>query len=318
MISLPNGCKCSSLSVYPKNWQSKNAKISFDWYIAYRFYDTQHEKPKLVRVKKMNQFKSLPERQEATKNALLIEMDKLIKEGYNPFIKLQNTYDTNACINLRTPILNALNSVNEKLEVSTHTKNDLKFTLSIVGEAIKSLGLIDYPISEVSRKTIKMILEAASKTPDRFNKNRSYLMILFSELCELELVETNPVRDIKKKKVVKHIRQVLTDDERKLVNEHLEKKYPEFHRFLHIFFHSGARISELLRLKASEVDLVTQRYKIIVQKGREYKEVWKTIKDIVLPFWEPFRFSTFPLKIAWLTVAKNSKATQCLFTRDNI
>jgi integrase len=110
-------------------------------------------------------------------------------------------------------------------------------------------------------------------------------MILFSELCEMELVETNPVRDIKKKKTIKHLRTVLTDQERLLVNDFLKINHPSFHRFLHIFFHSGARISELIQLKASDIDLSRQRYKIIIQKGREYREVWKVIKNIALPFW---------------------------------
>ena len=39
MISLSNNCFCSVLSVYLKNWQSKNAKVSINWYINYRFYD---------------------------------------------------------------------------------------------------------------------------------------------------------------------------------------------------------------------------------------------------------------------------------------
>lgn len=285
MISLPNNCYCSNLTVHPKNWLSKNAKISFDWYIMYRFYDPKIEKPKLIRVQGMNHFKTLSERQNATKNALTLEMDKLIKEGYNPFIKAQKSFSVSGIINTETPILDTLTSIYQKVEVSTRTKQDLKHMLSSVGKAIKELGLIKYPISQVSRKTIKMILEAASNSPDRFNKNRSYLMILFSEICELELTETNPVRDIKKKKVIKHIRQVLTDEERKKVNEHLEANYPEFHRFLHIFFHSGARISELLRVNESDVDLKNQRYKVIIQKGREHREVWKTIKDLAYPLW---------------------------------
>ncbi|MEI9911741.1 MAG: hypothetical protein WDO71_20090 [Bacteroidota bacterium] len=235
MVNLPNGCSCSNLSVYPKNWQSKTAKVSFDWYIMYRFYDPKFQKPKQVMVKGMNQFKILPERQKATKNALSSEMDKLLKDGYNPLIKSQIASDEKAIINPQTPIMEALFSVYEKVEVSARTKKDLKFMLSTVGSAIKSLGLIKYPISQVSRKTIKMILEAASNSPDRFNKNRSYLMILFSEICELELVETNPVRDIKKKKVVKHIRQVLTDEERNLVNEHLKNNYPSFIGFCTYF-----------------------------------------------------------------------------------
>lgn len=48
MITLPNSCTCSNLSVFPKNWQSKNAKVNKDWYIMYRFYAPRYPKPKQV------------------------------------------------------------------------------------------------------------------------------------------------------------------------------------------------------------------------------------------------------------------------------
>lgn len=287
MINLPNGCTCSNLSVYPKNWKSKNAKLSVDWYIIYRFYDPKYSNPKQVMVKGMNHFKSLVERQTATKKAMAEEIDKLMNECYNPFQKPQLIINEKEIgdVTLHTPILEALRTVSKKLSVSDPTKRDIKFMLSLIEKAVKFLGFQTLPISNVGKKILKMILETASNSADRFNKNRSYLMILFSELCELEVVNSNPLRDIKKKKVVKHIRQVLTNEERVLVNDHLEKNYPEFHRFLHIFFHSGARISELLRVNETDIDISNQRFKLIIKKGREYKEVWKTIKDIALPYW---------------------------------
>jgi spore germination cell wall hydrolase CwlJ-like protein len=75
MTTLPNGCTCSKLSVTPKNWQSKSAKLNNGWFIIYRFYDSRNQKPKQVMVKGMNQLKNLQERQEATKKAL----DSLVK-----------------------------------------------------------------------------------------------------------------------------------------------------------------------------------------------------------------------------------------------
>ena len=203
MISLPNGYSCSDFTVYPKNWQSKSARTNDNWYIKYRFYDPRFASPKQVMIKGMNQFKDLAGRQAATQKALDFEIGRLTKEGYNPFFKLVPNAGNDNIINSGTPILEALKSVYAKIEVSTQTKTDIKHVLSSVSKAINSLGLTTYQISKVTRKTVKMILEAASNSPDRFNKNRSYLMILFSELCELELVENNPVRDIKKKKTVK-------------------------------------------------------------------------------------------------------------------
>jgi integrase len=102
---------------------------------------------------------------------------------------------------------------------------------------------------------------------------------------EMEIVSNNYIRDIKKRKTTKYLRQVLTPDERVLVNGYLESQYPSFHRFLHIFFHSGARIAEIMRMKVKDIDLPNQRYKVIIKKGGNYHEVWKTIKTIALPYW---------------------------------
>lgn len=285
MITLPNSCTCSNLSVSPTNWQSKNAKVTKDWYIMYRFYDPRYPKPKQVMVKGMNQYKKLSERQEATKTCLAEELEKLAKGNYNPFIRVSNAPEHIAILTKETMIVEALKQANLKVSVSDSTKRDLKYLIIYIEKAVKALSLQSYHISMVTRKTVKILLEEISTTSDRFNKNRSNLMILFSELCEAEAIDINPVRDIKKKKVVKHLRNVLSDEERITVNQYLRDNYPSFHRFLHIFFHSGARISELLRVKEQDLDLPNQRYKVIIQKGRNYKEVWKTIKDVALPYW---------------------------------
>lgn len=286
MTTLPNGCKCSKLSVTPKNWQAKNAKVHEDWFIMYRFYDARFSKPKQVMVKGMNHYKSLLERQEATQKVLSEEMEKLVNGELNPFNKNVNTKAANIELLSESFIVDALKLANQKVTASVSTKRDLKYLLIHLENAVTVLGLSSCPISSVTRKTVKQLLEQISNTPDRFNKNRSNLMILFSELCEDEAIEVNPVRDIKKKKVTKHLRQVLTDDERVIVNNYLLEKYPAFHRFLHIFFHSGARITELVCVIGSDVDLDNQRYKVTIKKGRNYTEAWKTIKDIAMPYWE--------------------------------
>lgn len=289
MITLPNGCSCSNLSVSPKNWQSKTARVTKDWYIMYRFYDPRYTKPKQVMVKGMNQYKKLSERQEATKTCLAEELDKLVKGECNPFTRVRKVFENIILLTKETPIVEALKQANSKVSVSESTMRDLKYLIIHIERAVKSLSLQAYPVSKVTRKTVKLLLEEISTTADRFNKNRSNLMILFSELCEAEAIDINPVRDIKKKKVVKHLRTVLNDEERVMVNDYLQQNYPSFHRFLHIFFHSGARIAELVRVREQDLDLLNQRYKVVIQKGRGYKEVWKTIKDVALPYWNSIK-----------------------------
>ncbi|MBK7308326.1 MAG: hypothetical protein IPI88_15785 [Chitinophagaceae bacterium] len=179
MITLPNGCTCSKLSVSPKNWQSKSASIGTDWFIIYRFYDPRYLKPKQVMVKGMNRYKELDERQEATKKSLAEELEKLVKGELNPFNRVSNIKAGNVDLRSEMPIIEALKLANQKVTVSAPTQRDLKYLLIHLEKAVKVLGLQTYHISKVTRKTVKMLLEEISSTPDRFNKNRSYLMILF-------------------------------------------------------------------------------------------------------------------------------------------
>ena len=129
MITLPNGCSCSKISVYPKNWQSKNAKVKNDWYIMYRFYDPRYPKPRQVMVKGMNQFKRLSERQEATKKSLTVELDKLVKGELNPFNRASNNTVGFTFLKRESPILEALKLANQKITVSARTQIDLKYLL---------------------------------------------------------------------------------------------------------------------------------------------------------------------------------------------
>jgi integrase len=179
----------------------------------------------------------------------------------------------------------ALKYAFSKITIADSTRKDILLSLKSFEKTIIELGLNHFNAEEISRKYIRLILDNSSKTDYRFNKNRSYMMILLSTLCELEIISTNFVRDIKKRKVVKKLRTVLSDEERVLVDNHLKNNYPSFHRFLHIFFHSGARISELLRLKGCDVDIKKQRIKLLIQKGTSYREVWRTIKTVALPYW---------------------------------
>jgi integrase len=278
-IQLPNGCSHSKLSVNPKEWQTKKASVKQDWFINYRFYDSRYPNPKQVKIQGMNAFKILSERQAETQKLLDNEL-VVLKKGFNPFNK-ENDSDGAAF-----PFINALNLAFDKLTISELTKRDIKTAIGKFEKAIVSLGWKQLPVSTISRKHVRLILDNSSKSEDSFNKNRSYLMILFSTLCELEIIPVNYTKDIKKKKVVKKIRATLSQEERRKVDAYLKINYPEFHRFLHIFFHSGARITEMMRVKVSDIELDNHRFKVLIKKGSSYHEVWKTIKLIALPYWK--------------------------------
>ncbi len=55
--------------------------------------------------------------------------------------------------------------------------------------------------------------------------------------------------------------------------------------FIQIFFHSGARRTELFSLRIENVYLDKGYYQVFVKKGRKKRWVTKVIKEIALPYW---------------------------------
>jgi integrase len=289
-LKLPNGCTCSPISVTPKNWKQVK-KITGPWRIHYRFYDPAEPMPKQVTLKNMNQHKDLAQRKESVE--FLIENEiRMLEAGYNPFHKKvisasKNKYD----IGTATFFIDALYRVLDRINIEKGTKKEIRnYIIPNVQKAAVHLDFHRLFISEVKRKHIIFILDHVREVSDHFTDNtfnhyRKYLRILFSELVQVEAIETNIIKDIPVRAVEKTQRKVLNEAERIFINKHLQEKYPEFHRFLHIFFHSGARISELLRLKGSGVKLDTQQFKAVVKKGRQQRTSWRPIKNIAMPFW---------------------------------
>ena len=302
MLSLPHGCHVGKISVHPTGWELPGASTQADWYIHYRFHDPnfagKYPKGYLKILKGMNDEKGLVKRRSITRDLIKNEATKL-EEGYNPILnKVIAPAQEQHEIHPTTDFASALQAA-YKLLPDIATKREIRLALVHIKEAIAGLGYASVKISEVRKKHIKAILrkiglnkKAASADPtyewgaSSFNHYRSYLKMLFDQLEEAEATETDPVSKIKKRKEVKKIRQILTVVERNRVDAYLRFYYHELWRFTHIFFHSGARIAEMTRVRLEDVDIKNQRFKITVRKGRQFVQVWKTIKDLAVPFWE--------------------------------
>lgn len=296
MIKLPFGCHCTELKVNPKNWQTNKASIKKDWFIYYRFYDPRFKtnpkfkKGKLVVLKGMNQFTIHEERISKTLDIIGEETKKLKEKGFNPITSMLITIHTEFSeIAPYTPFMDALEMAAKRLVVALSTKRDIKSTLESVRAAAFQLRYFEQPISSITRKHLKQVLMLINITmgdsPYRHNKIRSYLMMIYKELVELEVVDSNPVKDISKRKTIQRLRDLPTMEVRRLVSEHLKANHYEFWLFMQIFFHSGARLTEMMLVKRKHVNLEKQTFRIIIKKGRQYKEVDKPIKNIALSFW---------------------------------
>ena len=282
MLQLPNGCTCSEPSVFPKNWKTVSTSVKSDWRIQYYFYDGG--KKKLVIVKGMNRITNIEERREVTKLILAGEIKRL-QDGYNPITR-QATVELNFEIETFTPFIKALRKAFTKLKLSKSSMTNIESALTYIEKSSDHLGYSNLPVSKISRKHIIPILEGCNLPPQSYNHYRAYLMQLFTKLVEMEAIENNPVdKYVKKLDIEVTPRQLVTHEERQMINEHFaDDKY--YLRFLHVFFHSGARPIELTRLKKEAVNLEHLYYKIKVRKRKKIVEEKRAIKKISLDLWE--------------------------------
>jgi integrase len=296
MFSLPNGCSRSNISVVPKNWESRTAPINRPWRIQYRFYDPalRHTDKwgQQITIKGMNHLQILADRQGATRELITWELRRLEDEGFNPITGAVIPPDNvEGELGPDTFFYKALSLAFKRLECADGTKEDIEIALGPIKKALYALKFDKIPVSEVRIRNIVLLLEKVGKskggwTPSNFNHFRSYLQMLFKIIVPLANMQGNPVKDVVKMKETKKQKRVLSDKERQRIDKHLKATDYNFWRFLHIFFHSGARTTEMMRVRFSDVDLRKQRFKVLVKKGREYIEVWKPIKTIALPLWK--------------------------------
>lgn len=305
---LPNGCSCSEPSVHPVNWKDGGKSLLKEsWYIQYWFkdpaYADKHKYGKLFTIR-MNKHKLLDDRRNATA-AALDHLKKMLRDhGYNPHIKkctvIQPT-GINFDISSETPFSLAMQKAYESIQVCAHTKTDLKSVLKYSQVSIAALSYDHLPVTTVRRKHIKMILEHLSKTKEiwtdnTFNYYRAHLSMLFHELEQYEAIDFNPVEKVEKKEVIKDQLTAPSKAERRDIDRELRKKGKldkkirrqmlRYRIYLRIFFHSGIRNTEMVSLRGKDVNLETQRIRVLIRKGKKKKIVYKTIKDIALRYWK--------------------------------
>jgi len=287
MILLPEGCTCSQLSVSPKNWKTSASAISVDWQIQYYFRDPnemdRYPNGKLIVVKGMNCFKNIQERRAVTKQIMQHELENL-RSGFNP-IKAGDL-NRRSDFSPRTPFIEALENILCHLSCAHNTRIDIKSTIRHIAISARKLRYDTMPIGKIRRKHLKQILENCKASNNTYNAYRKNLGILFKELVEYDVVETNYLRDISKRKVVKRIKKILSHEECKKISDWAFKNDYQFYLLIHIFFHSGCRTTEIFRVKRKHVNLTNQTLFITVMKGNQPFEVLKPIKDIAVKFWE--------------------------------
>ncbi|MEC4050612.1 tyrosine-type recombinase/integrase [Flavobacterium sp. SUN046] len=283
-------CACSEVWVHPENWRSLNTQksLKLDWYVECKFYDPEFKDkyPKGFPFrKKVNRFRTLEERKGAI-SFLLKEIPRLLEDrGYNPITKKFMIEQVKHGISSDTCFKEVMLQMYPKIDTSEKTLKDIKCVVLNFCKTADKLR-IDCKMSELHSGHIRDILDYLKLSPNRYNKYLSYLSILFSDLLEKRLMFNNPTRDIKKKKIVKNIRETFEVEELQQIFEYLKENYYTFYRYGMIFFHSGARTSELYRVQKKDVNIEKREYKVLIKKGSVSKFVIKVILSNSLEYWQ--------------------------------
>lgn len=292
-----NIIRISTPSVSPKNWLSPKCSLKKDWFISYYIYTDTGRIKKVV--KNMNRFKTYPERCKATKELLEAEIQKLTKPQ-DPVATKATFVPKGAFKSVKEALLDMVEK-KRKTCVARHCDN-LETKATRFCEVAKH-EKIELKMSNISRQDCLLILEAMVKyyptfTDKTYNSYIKDVGTLFADLLYWEYIKYNPFHKMRKKQVVKELKVVATEAQRKQIDHHLKHNHYCFWRFMHIFFHSGAREAELCRMKASDIHLKERYFIVEIRKGRSKRKEIKAMLPGAYPHWaeivaenKPYPFS---------------------------
>lgn len=312
MIFLPNGCSHSELKVIPDNWRGCKA-ITRDWSIYYRYYDPamkgEFPKGRLKVIKKMNKVKDLKQRRAYTQQLMDNEI-MLLNHGFSPTsgakAVIEMPVDDNE-LTKKTPLIAALNHAKTMLRVSDNTmKGEIEWVINQLEKAVNALEYDNIGVWDITLKHLHLICEKASYKTDKsysgnkFNRNKKVLRLLYKKLVLLEVAPANyPISLERQKEAPRKGRKLFTKAERAAIIEHLEKSNPRFLLFIQIFFSSGARLTEMLRVKVKDVDFADQYITYLVLKGKQYEYKQRPMVDIAVGLWSDAIYGANPDDYVW-------------------
>lgn len=290
---LPNGNSYSKITVVPKNWESGGSELLLKkWVVQYTYY-VPGKDPRYIKKTEFNEQKTLKGRREAVKQIIKGLIFQLEKENFNPVentaIELEVIKDTNY-----KTFNEAIDFAFSKLNVSNDQLSNIKSVIKFLKIAINNLDFGDFDINEIERKHILLILKEIERlkiinsgefSNKNYNLHLKQIHRLFEEMITWEITrDYNPCAKIPKKSNIEKLRTILEPEQITKVNS-LKTDHYNFWRFIQIFFHSGIRLNEILRVQVKDVNLKKQEFKALILKGKKPRWVIQPIKTIVMPLW---------------------------------
>lgn len=214
---------------------------------------------------------------------LMVETEELLKNGHNPIaeklIKSTPTVSPATDNNISAEILpftSFIQAFRIALDHSTNVKEciaDMRSVVNSMETAATTLSFLNIPIAEIEVKHVKRCLDLCRKSnpkfsAKRYNKAKAYLSSLFRFLIQEEATQGNMARAVNPMKEETTRIQYFKEDEIERIKNHLWAYNRSFYNFVLMFYFSGGRIKEFMRLQGKDVDMVEQTYTTLVKKGK--------------------------------------------------
>ena len=300
MKLLPNNCRLGNINVWPANWKTGGKSLlSKIWYITFRFYDDNLKKSKLVKVQGFSDYSTLEDRRAAVELRIGIILRTYTELGYNPITGLSlkplvRPGQTDTDVTRYSSAGDALEFARKQMQISAFTMdNEVARYVGYIRNAINTLGYSDVCIWDMSLKQLYFICQSVAQkkdgttSADKFNRCKKVLRMCYKKLLQFEVVPANLPLSLESRKKTDPKKKVLpTKEERDRIKAYLSVHDPAYLRFIQILFHSGGRITELLRIKVKDVNLATGYVTYLVMKGPNYSYKERPIKNIALPIWK--------------------------------
>lgn len=159
-------------------------------------------------------------------------------------------------------------------------------------------------VSEFEKRDAKAFVVWIKKqkefTGRTINNYTSALKTLWNEMKDQETAEINPWTEVKLLKVSEKIRRVLTEKERTVIADTLEKEHYWMFRVVLLVYYCHIRPVELTRLRFRDFD--TERG--LIHIGEAQSKTWKkrtvTIPSVILKYFADGIFNKKPGNYYWL------------------
>jgi len=163
--------------------------------------------------------------------------------------------------------------LNYRRDLSYRTKkeyrNDIKYLMNFSKV---------HDFNEISADTVQDFFESKDLSVSLYNRRVSSLGSFFKHLLSKKLVSENPFVDIKRAKRSTETPQTLNKGELEIVRQSCENKTEQI--MIEIFYSTGIRLSELIGVDVSDVDIEHQTIRVL---GKRNKERFVPVSDSLMP-----------------------------------